>query len=190
MLSSLITTRYIHDAFAPWEYAPLVGKQRTFVVLDHHLYRCFTKEDHGRSGEEHARNLNIDMDALSKTCNGSLVIGEWSAGLNAELRPENRSDHQKRAFCRAQLDIFERFTAGWYFWTYKVHRWDYQGNRHEDNDSCWSAVAACEADIMPKWAGFKVKNTRVQGDGGQGDRLQAALGKSLHWDMERHCRLC
>lgn len=176
-LSLIVTSRYIHDAFVPWEYAPLVGKQPTFVVLDHHLYRCFTDEDKVKSGEEHARNLNLDMAALSKTCNGSIVIGEWSAALDCSHRRENESDQQRRAFCRAELDMFENFTAGWFFWTYKVHRWDYGGNKHEDGDKCWSAVAACEADIMPKWAGFKVKNNRVEGDGGQGQRLRAALGK-------------
>jgi glucan 1,3-beta-glucosidase len=174
-----VTSRYIHDAFVPWEYAPLVGKQQTFVVLDHHLYRCFDEKDKDKTGEDHARNLNIDMVALSKTCNGSIVVGEWSNGLDSSRRPENNSDQHKRAFCRAQLDMFEEHTAGWFFWTYKVHRWDYWNNKHQDSDSCWSAVTACDADIMPKWAGFKVKNAQVTGDGGQGHKLQAAFGKSL-----------
>lgn len=176
---SRLTTdyRYIHDAFDPWTYAPLVGKQGSFVALDHHLYRCFTQEDGMKSGQEHAQNLGIDMAALSGTCNGSLVIGEWSAALHAEHRPENAQDDQRRAFCRAELDMFERFAAGWFFWTYKVRRWLYDQNRHEDWDSGWSARSACEADVMPKWVGFQVKNQQVQGDGDKGGRLQMAYGK-------------
>lgn len=181
--SSLLThsspSRYIHDAFDPWSYAPLVGKQGSFVALDHHLYRCFTKEDGMKSGFEHAQNLGIDMAALSNTCNGSMVIGEWSAALHAGDRPENNTDEQRRAFCRAQLDMFERFTAGWFFWAYKVHRWLYDQNRHEDWDSGWSAQSACQADVMPQWAGFKVRNNRVQGDGDKGQRLRAALGECI-----------
>lgn len=173
------TPRYIHDAFVPWEYAPLVGKQQTFVVLDHHLYRCFADSDKDKSGQEHARNLNIDMAALSRTCNGSIVVGEWSVGLDSERRPENRTDEHRRPFCRAQLDMFEKYTAGWFFWTYKIHRWNYGANRHEDDDWHWSAVTTCQADIMPKWAGFKIKNAQVSGDGGQGHKLQAASGKPL-----------
>lgn len=172
--------RYIHDAFDPWSYAPLVGKQGSFVVLDHHLYRCFTKEDGMKSGVEHAQNLGIDMAALSNACNGSIVIGEWSAALHAGDRPENSTDEQRRAFCRAQLDAFERFTAGWFFWTYKVHRWLYDQNRHEDWDSGWSAMSACQADVMPQWAGFKVRNNQVQGDGDKSQRLKAALGECTH----------
>ncbi|KAJ9109171.1 hypothetical protein QFC21_000500 [Naganishia friedmannii] len=177
---------YIHDAFDPWTYAPLVGKQGSFVALDHHLYRCFTKEDGMKSGQEHAQNLGIDMAALSGTCNGSIVIGEWSAALHAEHRRENAQDDQRRAFCRAELDMFERFTAGWFFWTYKVHRWLYDQNRHEDWDSGWSARSACEADVMPQWVGFKVKNQQIQGDGDKGGRLQAAYDTHVdYWNQHK-----
>lgn len=135
-----------------------------------------------RSGVEHAQNLGIDMAALSNARHGSIVIGEWSAALHAEHRPENATDEQRRAFCRAELDMFERFTAGWFFWTYKVHRWLYDQNRHEDWDSGWSAMSACQADVLPQWAGFQVRNSQVQGDGGKGQRLKAALGQyNLLW---------
>ena len=94
------------------------------VALDHHLYRCFTDSDIHTSANEHARALRDRMpDVFSRVAeklgrvHGGLVVGEWSAALNpGSLMGE---EDEVKNYVSAQLELYERYCAGWYFWTYK-----------------------------------------------------------------------
>ncbi|KAL5523241.1 EXG3_1 [Sanghuangporus sanghuang] len=155
---------YIHDAWDTNHYAGFVGSrpESDFVVVDHHLYRCFTGEDHRLSGDDHAGVLRTHMDgelaARSQASRGNIVIAEFSAALNpASLRSgeAGEQDRQRRVFARAELDIFERHCAGWYFWTYKKDGWD----------AGWSLRDTTVAEIMPSWYGIRrVPGKRVSND--------------------------
>lgn len=85
--------------------------------------------------------------------------------------PDGERDRNKREFVRAQLEMYERFTGGFWFWTYK---------KADGWDAGWDARNATTAEILPKWVGsrqFKgsppqhVKDAELkQGHGGlQGD---------------------
>jgi len=143
---------YVHDAWDTQHYARWVGGRTDFVVLDHHLYRCFTKEDNAITGEHHAHKLRSEFAPnFQGQCNdarGNMVLGEWSGGLDDGNKgmADGERDRNKREFVRAQLELYERFTGGYWFWTLK------KGNGW---DAGWSAKDAATAEILPKWVGSK-----------------------------------
>lgn len=139
---------YIGDAWNTYQYADLIEKRNDFVVLDHHLYRCFTHEDQQLTGEQHASMLPPKhlTDCYSKT-RGNLVVAEFSAALNPNsMRSPDagEQDRQRRVFARAELDCFSKVCGGWWFWTYKKDGWD----------AGWSLRDTVRAEIMPNWVGI------------------------------------
>ncbi|EUC66853.1 glycoside hydrolase family 5 protein [Rhizoctonia solani AG-3 Rhs1AP] len=155
---------YISDAWdAPW-YSKIVGSRSDFVVLDHHLYRCFTPGDASMSGDEHASALrnSAPLVPLSAAARGNLIVGEWSAALNpASLRSNEagEQDRQRRVWARAQLDAYEASCGGWFFWTWK---------KGTGWDAGWCAKDASLAAILPAWVGGRRKSEirRIPSDPG------------------------
>ncbi|KAL1407467.1 Glucan 1,3-beta-glucosidase 3 [Vanrija albida] len=138
---------YLSDSWDAQWYAPFVGKRDDFVVLDHHLYRCFDASDRALTGPQHADKLRNEFaGTFAQWCGqarGNLVVGEWSAGLDDSCLPPNtpagERDAHKRAWVAAQLEVYDR-CAGYYFWTLKTDR---------DWDAGWSAYNAGQAEILP-----------------------------------------
>lgn len=142
------------DAWDAGWYSKLVGERPDFVVLDHHLYRCFTPGDAAQSGDEHAAALrnSSPLPPLSSAARGSLIIGEWSAALSpGSLRSgeAGEQDRQRRVWAHAQLEAYESACAGWFFWTWK---------KGTGWDAGWSAKDATTAEILPRWVGGKRKS--------------------------------
>jgi glucan 1,3-beta-glucosidase len=100
-----------------------------------------------------------------------MIIGEFSASLDPHSFPPNCDDTEKdrhrRVFLRAQLDLYEEFCAGWFFWTLK------KGNGW---DAGWSAKDSMTAEILPRWVGGKVKRQDLGGVS-QEQRLKGLLGQ-------------
>lgn len=187
---------YIHDAWDTAKYASFVGRraESDFVVVDHHLYRCFTSSDQTLSGDEHARalhaNMNGELADRANSCRGNFIVGEFSAALNpASLRSgeAGEQDRQRRAFARAELELFERHCSGWFFWTYKKDGWD----------AGWSLRDTIRAEIMPAWYGTKINpeksiiNDTARRDSAKDKALQGHTsywgqykGKYEHWRFE------
>ena len=121
-------------------------------VVDTHVYRCFTQEDHRKSGDQHAHELSSGTTHwfrdLASKCRGNLVVGEFSAALHPNSYPpgcnDGEKDRQRRVFLRAELDMFEECCAGWFFWTYK---------KQEGWDAGWDLRNARLADIVPCFVG-------------------------------------
>ncbi|WRT65648.1 uncharacterized protein IL334_002593 [Kwoniella shivajii] len=143
---------YISDAWDTNHYAQFVGSRNDFVVLDHHLYRCFTNDDKSKSGSTHANEIKSSFQntfkGQSENAKGNIVIGEWSSSLdNSSLQGnDQQKDAQRREFTHAQLDLFESHSAGYWYWTYK---------KGEGWDAGWSAKDASRAEILPNWVGGK-----------------------------------
>ncbi|WVQ64857.1 uncharacterized protein L199_003026 [Kwoniella botswanensis] len=150
---------YISDAWDTQHYANFVGGRDDFVVLDHHLYRCFTDQDRQKDGYAHAHDIRSGfkntLSGQSESAKGNIIIGEWSASLDPHSFPPNIPDTEKdahrREFVKAQLELFEEKTAGYWFWTYK---------KQDGWDAGWSAKDAARAEILPQWIGGK----RFKGD--------------------------
>ena len=93
----------------------------------------------------------LPMTPLYQHCRGWL--SKWNDVLYAtysRLRDYDKDmsdgerDRHKREFVRAELEVFERNTAGWWFWTIKNGTgWN----------AGWSARDATTAEILPKWVG-------------------------------------
>lgn len=143
---------YISDSWMTDTYAAYIKSTETpFVVLDHHLYRCFTAEDISTTASEHARRLSDPHEGTPdmfsrvakelESAGGALVVGEWSGALNpGSLHGASDERAEKGAFVRAQLQLYEKHCAGWFFWTYK---------KEQVGDSGWSFRDAIEADVFP-----------------------------------------
>lgn len=118
---------YIDDARDPNWYSKLVGKREDFVVMDRHVYRCFTQQDKEKSGEQQAEDIRghtkEDLKKWHQNAHGSLIIGEWSAGLDPKGMPHGANageqDRQRRVFVQAQREVYSETIPGNFFWTYK-----------------------------------------------------------------------
>ncbi|KAF9218682.1 glycoside hydrolase [Gyrodon lividus] len=123
---------------------------------------------------------------------GGLVVGEWSGALNpGSLHgPINEHEERKR-YIAAQLNLFERHCAGWFFWTYK---------KQQPGDQGWSFRDAVEADVFPNFVGMHpTKNVPVDDTdrvGRKGAALSRAVGQHAsywaqypghyeHWRFEK-----
>ncbi|KIM35755.1 glycoside hydrolase family 5 protein [Hebeloma cylindrosporum] len=136
------------------------SKNWPLTVLDHHLYRCFTYSDIVTSAEEHTKALT-DLTASTPQmlasvaekigrAGGGIVIGEWSGALN----PGSLSGkpNEQKEFINAQLQLFEKYCAGWFFWTYK---------KQHQGDTGWSFRDAVEAGVFPNFVGIKRRDVEV-----------------------------
>ena len=144
---------YVGDGWDPNWYAPWVGKRRDFVVLDHHIYRCFDQEDLKFTGDQHANNIQTDtrgwLSSLSSKARGNFIIGEWSGGLGSHSvglpgADAGEQDRQRRVFVRAQCEVYDVTCSGSFYWTYK---------KGQGWDAGWSARDSRLADIIPQWRG-------------------------------------
>ncbi|EIW66615.1 hypothetical protein TREMEDRAFT_45727 [Tremella mesenterica DSM 1558] len=151
---------YISDAWdTPW-YASWVGRRTDFVVLDHHLYRCVSPQDTSRSMDELTHDLRHGFSGyfggVCDTAKGSVVIGEFSATVaptSLPNVPDGEKDRLRREYVKAQLDLYERCTAGWFFWTYK---------KGAGWDAGWSSKDAARAEILPSFPRKSFRHSNQQ----------------------------
>lgn len=152
------------------------------LVLDHHLYRCFTKEDGATPTAQHARALADPNGGAAKMlgaaaekaaeAGGGLIVGEWSGALNpGSLQGVNGGAETavRREFVEAQLALYERVCSGWFFWTYK---------KEHGGDRGWGWRDAVEGGVFPEWVGLRAHRA-VHGDEGRAGRRDAARDKAL-----------
>ncbi|KZS91157.1 glycoside hydrolase [Sistotremastrum niveocremeum HHB9708] len=171
---------YIHDAWNTDQYAELVSRRKDFVVLDHHLYRCFTSEDQNQSGDDHARNLRGGtlghFKGISNKIAGNLVVAEYSAALNQRsLRSGDagEQDRQRRVFTAAQLDLYNETCGGSFFWCYK---------KQEGWDAGWDLRNASLAEIMPSFYGIRKTSQGIHNDAGRReDEKRRATNDHVNW---------
>ena len=148
---------YIGDVWQTDQYADFIGNSGVpFVVLDHHLYRCFTQQDISTPVPEHARVLRdpngwapqMFARASQKLegAGGGMIVGEWSCGLNpGSLQGIDDEHGARREFVDAQLQLYDRHCAGWFFWTYK--------KQHRDEG--WSLRDAVSSSVFPSSVGLR-----------------------------------
>lgn len=127
----------IHDGFRAGEWHDFMQEPGfSNVILDQHLYQCFTPGDIALDMPGHLQKSALEWkEHLDKTGRELWTyVGEWSLGLDPKtvsLWAELPSDHgyhnlnsltadlARRAYGAAQLLTFERM-QGWFFWSYKT----------------------------------------------------------------------
>ncbi|KAK2462626.1 hypothetical protein APHAL10511_005359 [Amanita phalloides] len=163
---------YINSLFASHRVTGL-------LALDHHLYRCFTDSDTHASASEHALALRERTpggfsNAAEKLgrAYGGLVVGEWSAALNPRsLRGE---ENEVKNYVLAQLDLYEKTCAGWWFWTYK---------KEKRPDRGWCLLDAVNAGVFPRKIGMTATKW-VSGDEARRENVREKTGKQAY---DNHC---
>lgn len=112
----------IHDSFRPFSWFLFMkDKKYKNVVLDTHLYQCFTQVDKLLNIEGHVWKTNALIKAQLAFMQKSfpLIIGEWSAGLDPKsIKGTSREDAEKR-YIKVQHNVFSSTLAD-FFWTYKT----------------------------------------------------------------------
>ncbi|ABN67676.2 glucan 1,3-beta-glucosidase [Scheffersomyces stipitis CBS 6054] len=96
------------------------------LIIDHHVYRCFSKEDKDKSPMRIIEDLNNDV-LTNLTDNGKgvdIMVGEFSCVLDQQSwnkdGAQGRRDELVIQYGNRQCDLInERAGMGFYFWTYK-----------------------------------------------------------------------
>ena len=115
----------MHDSFRPLVWDNFMhGPGYENVILDAHLYQCFSDEDHARDMAGQIEVAAVERkDLLDKMQRQNpCIVGEWSLGLppkSQEGMDALAKEAGMRAFGAAQLVSYER-TRGWFFWTYRT----------------------------------------------------------------------
>ncbi|SHF77449.1 glucan 1,3-beta-glucosidase [Caldanaerobius fijiensis DSM 17918] len=114
----------IHDGFRPLIWDGFMSEPEfSNVILDTHMYQCFTDEDKNKDVLGHVEKALKRKEELYEIGRQlPTYVGEWSLGLDGNsLR--GLSTFQKeaamRAFGSSQLLGYEN-AAGWFFWSYKI----------------------------------------------------------------------
>lgn len=154
---------YIGDVWQTDQYVGFIRFSGVpFVVLDHHLYRCFTPQDISTPVSQHTKALRDPNEWAPKMfarasqqlegAGGGMIVGEWSCGLNpGSLQGVGDEDAARREFVDAQLQLYERHSAGWFFWTYKK----------QNSDKGWSLRDAVSSNVFPSSVGLRANKPIV-----------------------------
>lgn len=146
---------YLGDCWSVEQYAQLLAQNRHvgFLVMDHHLYRCFTPQDHSKSAKQHAEEIHPSnggpslglLSNASEKLEGDFVIGEWSAALH-HTSLQGLPSHQdgQREWAYAQLEAYHQKCGGFYFWTLK---------KEGPPDAGWCLYSAVEQGVLPSGLG-------------------------------------
>lgn len=116
----------IHDGFRPMEWGGFMQEpDYRGVLLDTHMYQCFTDEDRKRDARQQVdfalNNRRKQLDDMRKQL--PCIVGEWSCALDPASTKGLAGfaeDVALRGFGDAQLMSYGT-TRGWFFWTYKTH---------------------------------------------------------------------
>jgi glucan 1,3-beta-glucosidase len=124
-----------HDSFRAMAWKKFMQEPAfSNVILDTHLYQCFSAADHGRSAQEQLAFALNRKDALDEMQREELptIVGEWSLSLPGramrDLSPL-QIESVTRAYADTQLLNYES-TRGWFFWSYKLQHSSEWNFRH------------------------------------------------------------
>lgn len=96
------------------------------VVIDHHVYRCFSENDRSKTPDAIINELNGSvLSGLS--AEADFIIGEYSCVLdtNTWKKCNVKREDKVQEFGQRQSQIFkERAKTGYYFWTFKFEHGD------------------------------------------------------------------
>ncbi len=129
------TAIVFHDSFRPFAWKKFMQEPAfSNVILDTHLYQCFSAADKDRTALEHlsfAINRKTTLDEMQSE-ELPIMVGEWSLSLPGQamsgLSPFQIAS-AKRAYGDTQLLNYEG-TRGWFFWSYKLQHASEWNFRH------------------------------------------------------------
>ncbi|KAF7357012.1 Glycoside hydrolase family 5 protein [Mycena venus] len=147
---------YLGDCWKTDQYAEYIKSTphpSPLLVLDHHLYRCFTSSDISTPASSHAQALTDKSAATPRmfarvaeildSAGAGFIVGEWSGALNPGSLTGSPDDTKN--YVTAQLQLYEAHCSGNFFWTYKKI-----GHR----DRGWCLRDAVDGGVFPHKVGL------------------------------------
>lgn len=126
------TAVVIHDSFRSRAWKGFMQPpQYENVILDTHIYQCFTERDGNLNLWGHLEQAAIERRTELDDISAQLpaFVGEWSLGLpSRSLAGLSEWEHHlaMRAYGATQLLNYNR-CLGWFFWSYRVRNPDFPG---------------------------------------------------------------
>lgn len=126
-----------HDSFRPFAWTDFMNRSPfENVLLDTHLYHCFSDQDKQRTPRQQIAFALLDrkrqLDRMQRE-ELPVIVGEWSLGL-PESTWQSLGPFQKevikRGFGDAQLSSYDS-ARGWFYWSYKLERvsdWNFRND--------------------------------------------------------------
>ncbi|SCV03840.1 LAME_0H13652g1_1 [Lachancea meyersii CBS 8951] len=117
----------ISDGWWPSQWAEwLEGNNLTnSVVIDSHVYRCFSDSDKSKTAgqitEELPQSVNLANDKAD------YVVGEFSCVLDGQTWDKTKESREEcvRKYGQTQTQVFQdKASWGWFFWTFKFQEGD------------------------------------------------------------------
>ncbi|CAL9736100.1 hypothetical protein MOSE0_J01882 [Monosporozyma servazzii] len=110
----------ISDGWWPQQWADWLAQKKfdTFVVVDSHVYRCFSEEDKSQSADQIIQNLPKGVNFPSNKAD--FVVGEFSCVLDGKTWSKTNGDRQGwvKKYGNEQIKLFNKLSSwGWFFWT-------------------------------------------------------------------------
>jgi glucan 1,3-beta-glucosidase len=117
----------VSDAFRPHDWQGVFpARQFKNLVLDSHLYQCFSPEDKALDFDGHIQKVNGEWRSHIKHTPLPIMVGEWSGALDPITFADTTKHHAnlfKRQYIAAQQEVFGKAQAQFY-WTYKTEQKD------------------------------------------------------------------
>lgn len=120
----------VSDGWWPQQWAEWVSGLETNttsigVMIDDHVYRCFSDEDKGRLVPEAIDCLEGNLLSGVEPA-ADFVVGEYLCVLDGQLWDKTSGDREElvRRFGERQLQLLRERSAGSYFWLYKFQHGD------------------------------------------------------------------
>ncbi len=121
----------IHDSFRSLAWEGFMQEpDYQNVVLDTHIYQCFTEHDRALDPFGHIQRAlehQVELDAVQKQL--PTIVGEWSLGLPERARQGlDELNHALllKAYGSVQQMNYNR-CQGWFFWSYRVKNGRFNG---------------------------------------------------------------
>ncbi len=185
---------YLSDSWDLGYYAEQFGGARrcspsNFLVIDHHLYRCFTADDTRKSAGEHAALARRGgathgwLGGMAQKAGGNVIVGEWSAALHYTSFQHGEGDQRSKQadWAHSQLALYNELCAGSFFWTLK---------KEGEKDTGWCLYSAVEEGVLPgnlaQLPPYGDNVSRARGEMeqfGQQEGQRALQGHSGYWDQ-------
>jgi len=116
------------DQWVKWviENEQDLKNQSLGVIVDHHVYRCFSDSDKAKSPEQITQDLNGDL-LTNLSGQADIIVGEYSCVLDGDSWNKTNGDRNqlvKQYGNELSRLFFQRAKSGSYFWTFKFEHGD------------------------------------------------------------------
>lgn len=134
----------ISDGWWPQQWADWVQKHglATTVVVDSHVYRCFSDEDKSKSVQEITGDLPNTVNFPKDQAD--YMVGEFSCVLDTNTWNMTQGDRQKlvQRYGTTETSVFANVCGwGWFFWTLQF--------KHGDGGE-WGFIPMVNESAIPK----------------------------------------